>query len=462
MMPDNDKHVLVGPHDDSWRRSAWNWLTKRPAFLLVVSFASAIAFGTVLLALPASSSGRPLAPIDALFTATSAVCVTGLIVVDTGGALSQFGEVVVLLLLQAGGLGIMTITTFLALIVGGDLGLRGEFAIREVVREERCRSAMRLLKFIVAVTLTVEFVGALSLLPAYIAMGTPWEQALYLAVFHSISAFCNAGFSLHADSLCGFRSMPAIPLIVSALVILGGLGFGVLYSTYAVVRHRFRNSFHAKQVLGCTLGLLIIGFVLLLGLEAISSARGGEAERLSLLDAFFQSVTARTAGFNTVEIARLSPSSQEVLMGLMFIGAAPGSTGGGVKVTTLMVLVAVVLAVVRGRDEVVLANRRIAFETVSKAIALVVLGMLLIGLAFVVLLITEAGMSPRALLFEAVSAFGTVGLSMGATSQLSLTGKLVIIALMFIGRVGILTLLLLLHPRRLSQLRHPLAELVVG
>lgn len=461
-MRHNDNHVLIEPHGDSWHRRAWDLLTERPAFLLVVSFAGAIVFGAVLLALPASSSGRPLSPVDALFTATSAVCVTGLIVVDTGSALSPFGEIVVLLLIQAGGLGIMTITTFLALIVGGDLGLRGEFAIREMVREERCRSAMRLLRFIVVVTLIIECVGALCLWPAYIAMGNPREQALYLAVFHSISAFCNAGFSLHADSLSGFRSMPAIPLVVSALIILGGLGFGVLYSTYAVLRHRARNSFHAKQVLWCTLGLLVLGFVLLLGLEAVSFETGDGAERLSLLDAFFQSVSARTAGFNTVDIARLSVPSQEVLMGLMFFGAAPGSTGGGVKITTLMVLVAVVLAVVRGRGEVVLSNRRIVFETVSQAITLVVLGALLIGLAFLLLLITETGTSPRVLLFEAVSAFGTVGLSLGATSQLSLPGRLVIIALMFIGRVGILTLLLLLRPRRASQLRHPAAELVVG
>lgn len=458
MTGNEHNHILHGPRTLSWHRRVWNLLTERPAYLFVTSFASAILVGAGLLALPVACSQGRLSLIDALFTSTSAVCVTGLIVVDTGSVLSTFGEVVLLLLIQMGGLGVMTITTFLALVIGGDLGLRGEFAIREMVREERCRSAIRLLRFIVLVTLLIEGVGFLCLWPAYISAGTNAGRAAYLALFHSVSAFCNAGFSLHSDSLCGFADTPAIPLVVSALVILGGLGFGVLYSSYAVLRHGRRNSFHATQVLWCTLALVALGTALLAGIEAIPGAGG---HGLSLLDAFFQSVTARTAGFNTVDIATLSTPSQEVLMGLMFIGAAPGSTGGGVKVTTLLVLIAVVATVIRGRDDVVLARRRLAFETISQAMALVLLGALLIAGAFLLLLISETA-SPRVLLFETVSAFGTVGLSLGATAHLSVPGKLVIVAVMFAGRVGILTFLLLLRPRRRSRLRHPLAELVVG
>jgi trk system potassium uptake protein TrkH len=439
----------------------WYYMTNRPGSLLVTSFAAAILIGALLLSLPAASAGpKGLSTIDAFFTATSATCVTGLIVVDTGSDLTLFGQIVVLVLIQAGGLGIMTISTFIALLLGRNIGLRGEFAVKEVIGEQRARAAVRLVKFIVLSTVLVEGLGALLLAWNFAGRGVPLWQSLYWGVFHSISAFCNAGFALFSDSLMQFSDTLSIPLIVSLLIVLGGLGFGLLYGLSQVLRRGRPNAMHLKIVLFSTVALLLIGTIGLWLLErprAFADMSFGE----SLMHAWFQSVTTRTAGFNTVDISRMGTVSHGLMMALMFIGAAPGSTAGGIKVTTFVVLLLVIRAVIRGRDSVTYSGRRIENTTVMNATALVCLAFFVLTAISALLLQTQA-LPADMLLFEAVSAFGTVGLSLGATAHLSTVGKLGIIVLMFFGRVGPLTLLILMRPAATPRRTFPSANVMIG
>ena len=442
-------------------RELWSVLSRRPGHLLAYSFLFVIGVGTVLLGLPVSSSGAaPLRPLDALFTSVSATCVTGLIVVDTGSALSLFGQLVVLFLIQAGGLGIMTISTFIALILGRSIGLRGEFAIGEMIGEQRRRTAVRLIRFIVLVTLLIEFAGAVLLAMQFKQVGYDWVRAGYVAAFHSISAFCNAGFSLFPDSLVGFGYYPALTLTMAVLIILGGLGFGVLRSFYSVHRTGRRLDTHSYLVLSATVILLCGGTALIWLLEQNNTLADTPLPG-KLLHTFFQAVTARTAGFNTMDMAELAPVTRMVMLVLMFIGAAPGSTGGGIKVTTLVVLFAVVRSVVLGREAVVVRGRRVSQAGVLSAVALLLLAAVsIVGVTAVLFLSQNAPLD--ALFFEAVSAFGTVGLSHGITPDLTAAGKLCIIVLMFVGRVGPLTLLLTMRPSRRASIGYPSANVMIG
>jgi len=444
-------------------RALWDFFVERPAHLLVSSFAAAILLGALFLSLPAATRNQTgLSPVDALFTSTSATCVTGLIVVDTGSDLSRFGQAVVLTLIQAGGLGIMTVSTFIALLLGRNIGLREEFALTRTLGEERSLRAKRLVWFIMLFTFIFESIGAALLALDFFGAGIPWPACLWTGVFHSVSAFCNAGFSLFSDSLVRFSKGPhiLIPLIVSLLIIVGGLGFGVIYSLLRALTERRRPGLHVRIVLGMTAILLASGAVILWLLEHGRTFSGGGIGT-SFVHAWFQSVTARTAGFNTVPIGEMRSASLLVLMVLMFIGAAPGSTAGGVKVTTVAVLWAAAAAVMRGRTSVVMSARRIAPRTVLNAALLVCVAGTGIVIVCILLTITEeAPVLP--LLFEAVSAFGTVGLSCGVTPHLTVFGKLCLIVLMFAGRVGPLTLLVMMQPRRVSAVEYPIADVAVG
>ena len=440
----------------------WFYLTQRPGALLACSFVSVIAVGTVLLTLPgATASPAGLAFGDALFTSTSATCVTGLIVVDTGSDLSLLGQLVVLAQIQVGGLGLMTLSTFVALLLGHNIGLREEFAVKTAIGEQGSRRAFRLLKFIVVATVVLELIGAGFLAWRFRQLGYPLAEALYQGLFHSVSAFCNAGFSLFPDSLTGFAHAPAIPLAVSVLFVVGGLGFGVLYMAVTFMRRpRGGSNAHVKMVLWASAVLTVGGAAALWFLEYNNAfAEMGMGE--SWLHAWFQAVTPRTAGFNTMDLRALTPASHLVIMVLMFIGAAPGSTGGGVKVTTLVVLVLVIRTVLTGREDVTFAGRSVQPSTVRNATALVGLALLTVMGATAFLLIGQTP-APGALIFEAVSAFGTVGLSLGATPDLNAAGKLCIIVLMFIGRVGPLTLLIMMRPSGRSRVRYPQADVMVG
>lgn len=441
-------------------RDTWQSLVNRPASLLAVSFAAAIFVGTLLLTLPgATVDGGGLGAVDALFTATSATCVTGLIVVDTGTVLSVFGQLIVLCLIQIGGLGIMTISIFVALLLGRSMGLRSEFALKETIGEGRTRTALRLLKFIVTATVSLELIGAAVLFWGWRGLDVSVLRRAYTAVFHSVSAFCNAGFSLYGDSLCGFVDTPLVPLTISALIILGGLGFSVLY-VCLFTGARAGSNIHVRLVL-LTTGILLVAGTVLLWLIECGRGHWNPMAADSLLNAWFQSVTTRTAGFNTVDLTTLGQTSLLAMMVLMFIGAAPGSTAGGIKITTAAVLLLTVRAVLTGHEDVNVARRRISHLTVMNAAALLCLSLFAVGLATVLLMLTH-DISSGALLFEAFSAFGTVGLSLGATGELNVAGKLIIIVLMFVGRTGPLTLLVIMRPRVKPKSRYPSADVMVG
>jgi len=435
----------------------------RPALLILVSFVVLISLGTLLLTFPAASAhATPLKPVDALFTATSAACVTGLIVLDTPRDLSFFGQLVVLFLIQVGGLNIMVLSAFAALLLGRGLGLRGEQALGAMLDLPSVAAAYRLIGFIVVSTLLVEGVGATVLGAVELERGTPPLIAAWRGIFHSISAFCNAGFALYSDSLVGFREEPLVLLVVAALITLGGLGFAVLAFAWL----RLKTSAHVglatqvRIVLLASAALTALGFVWVSVGEWNHSLAGlGTADKM--VNALFQSVTCRTAGFNSVGFDTLQPATLMLVMALMFVGASPGGTGGGIKTTTLVVLLSTIPAIASGRHRVVLLRRTISLETVFRCTAIAVVAVLVVvGGATALLVLQSQGFVP--LVFEAVSAFGTVGLSLGATAALASPGKLVIIIVMLIGRIGPLSLALLLGRKRQATVGYPEARIMVG
>ena len=423
-----------------------------PAQALVCYYAAAILLGTLLLATPQAARGEPLSLLDALFTATSAQCVTGLIVVDTGARLTLFGQSVVLALIQIGGLGIMTFSVYLFIYLRVGVSARGRWIINETLMHTPVSSWRELLRGIFLMTLVIEAAGALLLSFAFVPV-LGLRQGLYSALFHSVSAFCNAGFSLFSDSLVGFRDDPLVNLTVMALIILGGIGFLVIRELLQVglVRGKKRSkkpklSLHSKIVL-VTSSVLIIYGALLIGWLESGNALAGMPLMEGFWTALFQSVTARTAGFNTIDLNALRAPTLFLVIFLMFVGASPGSAGGGVKTTSLALFFAIFYNRLKGSRHTSLFRRTIPEEAISKALALVLLAIILIGLALFGLMIVQspdlAHEHPRGFLgytFEAFSAFGTVGLSVGTTAELTPPGKLIIILLMFAGRVGLLTM----------------------
>jgi trk system potassium uptake protein len=471
------------------------WLPGRfhPAQIVVMSFGAVIALGTLLLALPLSTqSGQSMRLIDAFFTATSATCVTGLALFDTGTYFSVFGQIVILICIQIGGLGLMTFTTIFLVTTGRRLAIADRVAIQESFHHSRTDQVGTLIRHIVIATLVTEALGAGLLASWWMYTGaftTAWP-ALYSAIFHSISAFCNAGFSLHPDSAVRFRNDPFVLSVFSALIIAGGLGFLVSLDVREYLRRRFfltfaphaaharlenvgprpRLSLHSKLVLSVTGMLLLAGTVTYYFLErggAFRDMSGGAA----LLNAWFCSVTARTAGFNTVDYAGLSGPALLCTMVLMFIGASPGSTGGGVKTSTFGLIVTYALFRWRGHEVAHVFNRSIQRETVDRATAVVVAAVGILILAASVLMTTEARLPGAAesqarflpVMFETFSAFGTVGLSMGITAQLSDAGRLALSILMLVGRVGPLTLALAIGSRaQRAKFRYAEENVMVG
>ena len=452
-------------------------VASRPEWIVVRGFALAIAVGALILCLPlANSQGQWTDPLTALFTATSALCVTGLTVVDIGTHYSVFGQCVILALIQVGGLGIMTFGTFLLILVGRRLGLRDEFVLIDSLGYDRIRGLPSLLKRAILFTITLELIGA-TVLACRLASHhahTP-GQALYAGLFHAVSAFCNAGHGLYRDSLIGLRGDPVIMLTMASLIILGGLGFLVLYDLSSVRfwrRNRLtrgRLHLHTKIVLKATAVLLLAGWVLFMLLEWRGTlAPLGVSDRVVV--AFFHSVTPRTAGFYAVDLDLLQPATLLLTLVLMFIGGSPCSTAGGVKTTTIAVLLRVMIAMVRGKREVESHGRTVASRVVREALSIFLLAVVLIMCGFGLLLVVEhppvltSSLSAAdELLFETVSAFGTVGLSTGITPYLTVWGRIIIILMMLMGRVGPLTLALVIGKKDERQvLRYPEEEVVVG
>jgi trk system potassium uptake protein TrkH len=439
-----------------------------PAQVLVLSFMALIASGTLLLRLPVSAARDPLSVIDALFTATSAVCVTGLVVIDTPNDLTVFGQLVVLVLIQLGGLGYMAITTVAGVALGRQLSLHERLTLQEALNVQTMEGLARFVLTVLKLTIAFELTGA-AILTARWAGEYGIGRAAYYGVFHAISAFNNAGFALFSDSLIRFRGDWTVNLVVTTLVICGGLGFVVLTEVGRVRQYR-RLSTHTRLVLVLTAALLVVTTALIWLIEynnprTLQPLGPGEA----FLAAYFQAVTPRTAGFNTLDIGAMEHASLFLLILLMFIGAAPGGTAGGVKISTFSITVAVIWAMVRGTAEPTLLQRRIPAPLVARAFSICLIAFLALNVVAGLLLVTQ-GRDLLPTLFETTSAFGTVGLSMGeAGAPVSLVGhfsgmgKFLVMAMMFMGRIGPLTLAVAIARRReLARVRHPEGKFLIG
>ncbi len=437
-----------------------------PSQVLVLGFAAAILFGALLLSLPwAAVHGGGTNFLDALFTATSAVCVTGLVVVDTGTYWSAFGKAVILLLIQVGGLGFMTFATMVFIALGKRISLRERLIIQEQQNQLTLQGIVRLTKHIIQVTMVVEGIGAMLLSVRFVPqMG--FAKGLAYGVFHSVSAFCNAGFDLIGDyrSLTPYVGDYLVSGVVTLLLVTGGLGFSVISEVIGIKKIR-RFSLHTKLVLVITAAMLGMGAVLVFVLEYSNPATLGPlSPGEKVLASVFHSATPRTAGFNTLPVEGLTNATRFLNMIFMFIGGSSGSTAGGIKITTAGILAMTVMSVIMGREDTEVFKRRIPKETVYRALAIVTISLIILVAATIVLTITEnAGF--MAVLFEAVSAFGTVGMSMGITPELSPVGKSIIIATMFAGRLGPLTVanaLALKQKIKKSKLRYPEERILVG
>lgn len=440
------------------------FFTAHPARTVVLGFAGVVAVGTVLLMLPlAAEDGGVTSLLTALFTSTSAVCVTGLAVVDTGMYWSGFGEGVILALIQVGGFGIMTMASLLALLVSGRLRLRMQLTAQAETKSLGIGDVRRVLVGVAGTTLAVELgVGAFLALRFRYGYGNGFAEAAYLGFFHAVSAFNNAGFGLHVDSLTRYSQDPWVTLPIALAVILGGIGFPVLLE---LLRHRNRVrttgrrnwTLHTKLTVITTVVLLVVGTVLTGLLEWTNPATlGAHDVPGKILDSFFYSAMSRTAGFNSLDIGALHASTLLMTCVLMFIGGGSAGTAGGIKVTTFAVLAAAIVAEVRGEPNSSVLGRRLAPHVLRQALTVALLGVgLVVAATLAVLSVSEAPLD--AVLFEVVSAFATVGLSTGITADLPALGQLILVGLMFIGRIGPITLVSALALRERTR-RYELPE----
>ncbi len=459
---------------------------RNPTKTLILTFVLLIVTGATALMLPKSATNENISFIDALFTSTSATCVTGLIVKDTGSDFSVMGQTVILTLIQLGGLGIVVFGAVFAIILGTAFSVREQAAMQDLLSAKTLGKLGKLIAFIFAATILFEAIGALILTTMW-NNNPEWtggvQTSWFYSIFHSISAFCNAGFSLFENSFIGYHSSWQIYAVICPLIILGGLGFGVLYDLWAIVIEKIKRlwrirvagqsplltrpplkmALQSKIVIITSLILIIVGALLLTHLE--HTVGDGSSKSGGLGGAMFQSITARTAGFNTVDIAKLSPASQFIIILLMFIGGSPGSTAGGIKTVTFAVLMITAVAALRKRSEVELFQRSIRISIVGRAITVTLLFAAVLFIATLLLTITEHPneFAMGEIFFESASALGTVGLSTGITPKLTTAGKLIIIIVMLIGRLGPLTLLAsLTFNIKPAKFNYPDESVIVG
>ncbi len=433
-----------------------------PARLLALSFLVVISVGTLLLNLPFATT-RGISFIDSLYTATSAVCVTGLVVKDTENDFTLFGKLVILLLIQIGGLGYMTISTIVVLMFREKVSLETRLTVKGQMGILTLGNFRLFLFDVLKILLLFEIVGSFLLFGNFLHFGFPWKAALFHSVFHSVSAFCNAGFSSFSTNLSAFSRSIFLPLLVAILFISGGLGFPVWSEIKRTKGKRkiSRLSLHTRTVLKMTFLLILLGTILFIILEYNNSLRGYPFLNKVLIS-FFHGVTPRTAGFNLITVGNLFPPTLLLLIILMFIGASPGGTGGGIKTTTFAVMLAHLRSTVKQEKETNLFKRRLPAAVISRAFTLAFLSIIWITIITLILLYTEKKELIK-ILFEVVSAFGTVGLSTGITPTLTTVGKILIIATMFLGRIGPLTLGMSLIPRfKISHFKYPEEEVLVG
>ena len=436
-----------------------------PMQILSLGFLAVILVGGILLSLPISSAtGEYTSFIDAVFTSTSAVCVTGLITVDTGTHWNLFGQTVIMLLIEIGGLGFMSFTTLIAILLGKKITLRERLILQNAMNTFNIQGVVKMVKYILLFTISIELIGALifctQLIPEY-GLG----KGIFYSIFHSISAFCNAGFDVFGGgvSLTTHNTNAVVILTASALIIIGGLGFGVWTELYNVRRIR-RFSLHTKMALLVTGFLVIGGTILMLLFEynnaaTIAAMDGGE----KVLNSFFAAVTPRTAGFNSISTSGMTSAGKFLTMILMMIGGSPGSTAGGIKTTTVGVLILTVICVIKRREDTEVFSKKISKDLVYKAFTLFFIGSGLVIVVSLILSFTEAGASFTSILYETISAFGTAGLTIGLTPNLSIIGKVLIMMMMYIGRVGPLTVVLSLTKEKIrSGIKYPEGKILIG
>lgn len=461
-----------------------------PEKILTLSFAGYIIVQTFILMLPQSATGGAIGFIDALFTATSATCVTGLTVVDTGTFFSGFGQMMILLSIQLGGIGIMTFSTFLLYVFGRRLTNRDNALLSTALGSSSGPSARGLLWTVIIISVIVESIGALLLFSRF-EQDMSTNEAIWSSVFHSISAFCNAGFSLFPDNLLGYTGNATINLTIMLLIILGGIGFiafleleqffksrarlflekiGILKGASYWREAPYRFSIHSKIVITTSLALIFAGAVIV-GFLEFNNVQKDMTWVARIYSSVFQSVTPRTAGFNTLDISGMSGATLFVIMILMFIGASPGSCGGGIKTSTFAVLMGIVRTRLKREVHLVYFDRRINPFVQSEAVTFTIIATLVVICGALMLQIFETGGQAHTtsggkfveLLFEAVSAFGTVGLSTGITPKLAPLSKIVLIILMFVGRVGPLTLALAIsRSQQRKKLVYPEGRVIIG
>lgn len=435
-----------------------------PPQILTIGFALIILLGALLLMLPISSTtGETLPFVDALFTATSATCVTGLVVVDTGTYFSAFGQIVIMLLIQVGGLGFMTMATLFSLVFKRKISLKDRLILQEAMNQNTMEGIVRLIRKVLMYSVIIESLAAV-IFSLRLAFDMPFGRAVYFGIFHAVSLFNNAGFDLFGEyrSLTEYVGDPVINLVSMFLIISGGLGFIVLSDLIDYRKHR-KLSLHSKVVLSTTTALILIGTLVIFIFEFTNSRTLASLDwGAKIWGSLFQSVTPRTAGANTLDIGALRQATQFFIIILMFIGASPSSTGGGIKTTTFMILVGAVISMIRGRTDLVLFRYRLAQERIFKAVTITMLALFLI-IAVAMVLSTTEDASFLSILFETTSAFGTVGLSMGLTGKLTIVGKIIISFTMFAGRLGLLTLAYALGPKKGKDLyRHPEGKIIIG
>lgn len=438
---------------------------------ICLGFIAVIAIGALLLLMPFSTiDGTWSDPITALFTSTSAVCVTGLSVVDVGKYYSFWGQFFLVLLVQVGGLGYMTATTFLLLLLGRRFGLKDKIAIQQSLDKSGLHGVVQLVQSILATTVLFELTGVFLLMPVFVPQDG-FKDGLWSSVFHSVNAFNNAGFSLYSDNLIGYIGSPLINFTIGGLIIFGGIGYQVIMEMYLWLRDRFYKSpictvfsLNFKVVTSTTAVLLILGTIAFFGMEYNNPETLGPLNfDQKVMAAWFQSVTTRTAGFNTIDIGQMSETALFLTIALMFVGASPGSTGGGIKTTTFRILFSCTAAVLEGKDQVQCYQRQIPIALILKTISVVFGSLIVVIVSATLVELANPELEFMQVLFEAVSAFGTVGLSTGITAKVSAIGKLILIATMYIGRVGVLLLMsVAVGDPKPTTFKYPEESLLVG
>ncbi len=439
-----------------------------PIQKILFSFIMLIGAGVILLLLPFSTH-KGISFINAVFTSTSAVCVTGLIVLDTAKDFTFFGKAVILMLIQLGGIGIMTFSLAVVMMIGGNLSIKWRFTLENIYSDIKKLSVKGILKRILLYTFTIELIVSIILFTQFIR-DFPFFKAAGHSVFHAVSSFCNAGFSTFSNSLINYKSNSVVILTTAAAIILGGLGFIVMNEIARSKKRGFKKfikdlTLHTRLVLLLTVIFILLGMVTFIILEKNYSLKNYSAGD-SILTSFFQSVTCRTAGFNSIDISSLRESTLFMMIFLMFIGGSPGSIAGGVKTTTIGVIFLLIYSKFRGKEQVIIWGRALDKNTIEKSTTLILVSLLFVMVSTFFMLTVkdfDIGHSFMSVMFETVSAFGTVGLSTGITDKLPVTDKVLLSVIMFLGRLGPLTFIMALTSRKKkAMIEYPAEHIMIG